>query len=134
MSGALAACASVNSQLGSSGTVVPSPTPVWISIFGVDSATTNSQTISGITSPIAISLANSGSGALFFGVNGVWIFYTGAFTVHAGDILAFSISVGNAAESGAITVTNVSNGSTTLATIAYVVKSSGGGGGRGNLP
>ena len=134
MTGAVAACASVNSQLGSSGTVVPSPAPVWINIFGVDSATTNSQTISGITSPITISLANSGSGALFYGVNGVWTFYTGAFTVRVGDILAFSISVGNAAESGAITVTNVSNGSATLATIAYVVKSSGGGGGRGNLP
>lgn len=128
------AAAGVNSQLGSSGTVVPSPSPVWLNIYGVDAGSTNSQTISGITSPITLSLASSGGGALLYSLNGVATPYTGPFTVNAGDILLFTIAVGLAGKSGTITVTNVSNGSATLATITYVVNSSGGGGGRGILP
>jgi hypothetical protein len=134
VTGAAMAAAGVNSQLGSSGTVVPSPTPVWPGIYGVDVGSTNSQTISGITSPITLSLSNSGGGALLYSLNGVATHYTGSFTVNAGDILLFTIAVGLAPKSGTITVTNVSNGGATLANINYVVNSSGGGGGRGILP
>ena len=119
---------------GGSGTVVPSPAPVWTNIFGTDYAATNSQTISGISNSIAITLANSGAGTLYYILNGVLTPYSGAFTVHVGDVLAFAISVGNSRLSGNITVTNVSDASATLATIPYVVRSSGGGGGRGILP
>lgn len=134
MTGAIVMAAGVNSQLGSAGTVVPSPTLVWLNIYGVDYASTNSQTVAGITSPITISLAVSGGGTLLYSLNGVAVHYTGPFTIQPNDILAFSIAVGNGAKSGTITVTNVSNGSATLATINYVVNSTGGGGGRGILP
>jgi hypothetical protein len=134
VTGALIAWLGGTAAYGAAGVVVPSPPPAWTNIFGSDYGATNSQTISGITTPITVSLANSGSGALLYILNGYQTPYTGSFTVHAGDILAFGIAVGNAVQSGAITVTNVSNGSATLATIGYVVRSSGGGGGRGILP
>ena len=137
MTAVLAAVAAICAEgiaSGGTGTVVPSPTPVWTSVFGIDYASTNSQTIQGISNSISISLANSGAGTLLYSLNGYATYYTGAFTVRVGDILAFAIAVGLAAESGAITVTNVSNAGATLATIPYVVKSSGGGGGRGILP
>ena len=134
MAGAVIAWLGGTAAYGVSGVVVPSPAPVWTNIFGFDYAATNSQTILGITTAITISLANSGSGALLYILNGYQTPYTGSFTVHVGDILAFGVAVGNAAQSGTITVTNVSNGSAALATIAYVVKSTGGGGGRGILP
>ena len=137
MTGIVAAIAAVCAEgvaAGGAGAVVPSPVPVWSNIFGTDYASTNSQTISGISNSISITLANSGSGTLLYNLNGYATYYTGAFTVRAGDILAFTVLAGNAAESGAITVTNVSNAGATLATIAYVVRSSGGGGGRGIIP
>jgi hypothetical protein len=134
MLAAAAVIASEGVASGGTGTVVPSPAPVWANIFGFDYASTNSQTILGISNSIAITLANSGTGTLYYILNGFLTPYTGAFTVHVGDILAFAVSVGNSPLSGNITVTNVSDGSATLATIAYVVRSSGGGGGRGILP
>ena len=137
MTGMLAAAAVVCAggvASGGTGTLVPSPTPVWNNIFDIDSGSTNSQTISGISNQITISLAATGGGVLLYSLNGYSAYYTGAFTVHVGDILSFTIIVGNSAQSGTVTVTNVSNGSATLATFTYVVKSSGSGGGRGIIP
>jgi len=134
MSGAIAAMAACCGQSAASGVVIPSPTPAWSAIYGLDNGITNNQTISGITAPMSISAANSGGGTLIYILNGTSSLYTGAFTVHAGDVLAWSIAVGLTTESGTITVTNASDGGATLATIAYVVRSSGGGGGRGALP
>jgi hypothetical protein len=137
VTGTLAASAVIAAEgvaSGGTGTVIPSPAPGWVNIFGVDYGSTNSQTISGISNSIAITLANSGTGTLYYILNGYLTPYTGAFAVHVGDILAFAVSVGNSPLSGVITVTNVSDASATLATINYVVKSSGGGGGRGVLP
>jgi hypothetical protein len=133
MTGAVLGWLGGTAALGASGVVAPSA-PAWSDIYGEDYASTNSQTISGITSPISITLAKTGGGALSFVLNGAFMNYTGAFTVVAGDIMAFGIAVGLTAKSGTITVTNVSNGSATLATINYVVTSSGGGGGRGIIP
>jgi len=133
LSGALLMLAGAAGGVGG-GVVIPSPTPVWSAIYGQDTAVTNNQTIGGITAPMSISAANSGGGTLIYILNGTSSLYTGAFTVHAGDVLAWSIAVGLTTESGTITVTNASDGGATLATIAYVVRSSGGGGGRGALP
>jgi hypothetical protein len=133
----LAAAAVVCSEgvvSGGTGTVIPSPTPVWNNIFDIDSGSTNSQTISGISNQISISLTATGGGVLLYNLNGYSTYYTGAFTVRVGDILSFTVIVGNSAESGTVTVTNVSNASATLATFTYVVRSSGSGGGRGILP
>lgn len=133
MTGAVLAGLAGAAALGAGGVVAPA-SPGWTDIYGEDYASTNSQTISGITSPIAITLAKTGGGSLSFVLNGVATTYTGAFTVVAGDILAFGIAVGLTTKSGTITVTNVSNGGAALATINYVVTSSGGGGGRGIIP
>lgn len=134
MTGAIMGFMGALTAAASAGVVTPSPTPVWVNIFSIDYGSTNSQTIAGITSPISISLANSGSGTLYYILNGVQTHYTGAFTVQPNDILAFGIAVGNSPLTGAITVTNVSNSGATVATINYVVRSSGSGGGRGILP
>jgi hypothetical protein len=134
MTGAIAAIAGTAGQSAASGVVVPSPTPVWTSIYGYDYGVTNSQTISGISAPISISASNSGAATLFYVLNGVSTLYTGAFTARDGDVLAWSVAVGLTGKSGTITVTNGSDGGATLATITYVLVSTGGGGGRGVLP
>jgi hypothetical protein len=124
VTGIAAVLAAAGGASGVSGTVVPSPTPVWTSIYGFDSGATNVQTISGITSPISISAALSGGGTLFYTQNGAIKPYSGAFTVNAGDTLGWTVVfVTGGSVSGNITVTNISNGSATLAAIPYAVSS-----------
>jgi hypothetical protein len=107
--------------------------PMWTNIYGVDAGYTNNQTLTGFTGTLSISAANSGSGVLVYVLNGASTSYTGAFTAHPGDVLAWGVVVGLTTMSGTITVTNATT-STTLQAITYTVTSSGGGGGRGYLP
>jgi hypothetical protein len=134
LSGAALALIAGAAAAGSSGDVIPSPTPVWTAIFGYDVGTTNNQTLAGITSPISIAASATGSGVLLYVKNGTATFYSGPFTAVVGDVIAWTVLSGLSNVSGTITVTNASDAGATLATITYVVKSSGGGGGRGVLP
>jgi hypothetical protein len=134
MTGIAAALAGVSATSAASGVVIPSPTPVWTAIFGYDAGSTNNQTLAGISAPISLSASLSGAGALVYVKNGVGTLYTGAFTAVVGDVIAWTVLAGLSTVSGTLTVTNASNGGATLATIAYVVRSTGGGGGRGGLP
>lgn len=128
MSGAILAGLGAGGASGSGG-VAPSPAPVWTNISGWDVGSTNNQTLAGITSPIGLSASWTGGGFLIANLNGVPTLYTGAFTVHAGDVLSWSVGVAGATQSGAVTVRNVSNGGATLASFTYVVRTTSGGGG-----
>jgi hypothetical protein len=134
VTGVVAALAGITATSAASGVVIPSPTPVWTAIFGYDAASTNNQTLAGITAPISLSASLSGAGALLYVKNGVATLYTGAFSAVVGDVIAWTVLAGLSTVSGTLTVTNASDAGATLATIGYVVKSSGGGGGRGDLP
>ena len=127
MSGAVLATIGAGGASGSGG-VVPSPTPVWTNVSGYDYASTNNQTIAGITSPISLSASLTGSAYLVYTLNGTPNLYTGAFTVHAADVLSWSVGVTTTNQSGTVTIKNVSNGSATLATFTYSVKTTFGGG------
>jgi hypothetical protein len=108
------------------GIVTPSPTPAWTAIAGVDDASSNNQTIAGISAPMSIGATITGSGVLFYTRNGAPFVYTGAFTVHNADVIAWSVSTpGTNRVSGTITVLNDSDGGATLCTIAYHLASSG---------
>ena len=125
MNGTLMALAGAASAGGGTGVVI-TPTPSWVAIYDTDTGSTNTPAILGITTAISISLAKSGGGTLFYNLNGGFNLYTGAFTVHAGDTLGFIIDNSmSGTKTGTITVTNVSNGSVTVATFAYTVFSSG---------
>jgi hypothetical protein len=101
-----------------------SPTNTWSNIYGVGSGQSAVQTIAGLTGGhVAITLAISGSGNLFYVKNGVQTPYTGAFNVSNGDTLGFGVSnpTTGTNESGTVTVTDATH-SATLATLNYVVK------------
>lgn len=125
MSGAVLSLIASATNTASSG----SPVAVgWGPIYGVDAASSNTQTLSGFTGAISISAALSGGGTLIYSLNGSYTTYAGAFTAHAGDTLSWTIYVGHVAKAGNLTVTNVT-GSTTLATVAYAVDTSWNGSG-----
>jgi hypothetical protein len=108
------------------GTVIPNPL-TWTSIVGVDDASSNNQTVSGISAPMSIAAMITGSGQLFVTQNGVPFGYTGAFPANNGDVIAWSVSTpGTGRVAGTITVLNDSDGGATLCTIAYHLASSGG--------
>jgi hypothetical protein len=109
------------------GTVIPSPTPAWTSIAGVDDGYSNDQTISGISAPMSIAATITGAGVLFVTQNGAPFLYTGAFTAHNADVISWGVSTpGTSRVAGTITVLNNSDGGATLCTIAYHLVSSGG--------
>ena len=85
------------------GTTV-SPLPTWTSIFDTDVGSTNTITLAGITAPITISAAITGTGTLFYFLNGAFLPYTGAFSASAGDSLGWTIENGDSRRlSGVIT-------------------------------
>jgi hypothetical protein len=119
LSGILGALAAAGAALGSGGTPT---TPEWTGIFGVDAAYTNNVTMAGYTGSILVSASRTGSGLLYYVLNGVTSAYSAPLTVPVGATLGWGINVpGLSSVSGAVTVTDDTN-STTLATIAYTVK------------
>ncbi len=98
---------------------------VWTNIFGYGNGQSNTCTVASLTGAISISLANSGSGTLFYVLNGVQIAYTGPFKVVNTNTLAFVIqnpnATGGATKTGNVTVTNATT-SATIQVIAYIVK------------
>jgi hypothetical protein len=112
--------------IGGGGTVIPDAL-AWTSIAGVDQGSSNNQTIAGISAPMSIAATITGSGELFVTQNGIPFDYTGAFTAHNGDAIAWNVSTdGTSRAAGTITVVNDSDGGATLCTIAYHIASSGG--------
>ena len=122
MAGAMMALAGAAGVTGGTGVHV-TPTPAWGTAYGVGAAATATQTILGITTAISVSASLTGPSQLFYFLNGVFAYYTGAFTVHAGDTLSWGVvPAGITRESGTITVVNVSDAPAVLGTIAYSVK------------
>lgn len=109
---------------GGSGVVVPSPAPAWSDCRGDASVSTNNVTISGITVPISVQITNSGSASIYYNLNSSYMLYTGAFTVHPSDVLAW-IVYNNAhpgtRQTGTVTVINVSNAGGAMASFAYSI-------------
>lgn len=90
----------------------------WADISGATPQSNANQTISGIDATISISLGKTGSGILTYDLNGAgFTAYSGAFNVTNGQTLRFQLS--GAGTSGTVTVTNDSDGSTTLDTFTY---------------
>ncbi len=107
---------------GGGGTIIPSPAPVWSNCYGDAAVSTNTVTIAAITGPISVSATNSGTAGLFYSLNGGFTPYTGAFTVSAGDVLGWTIvNTGLSRKTGTITVINVTNSHSTMATFTYSV-------------
>ena len=127
MAGVMTALAGMaNAAVVGSGVHV-SPTPAWGSIYGFGVPSTVSQTIAGITAPISVSASLTGTAILYYTLNSSFGLYSGAFTVHASDTLIWSVEApGSTRVAGTITVTNLSDGSATLGTIPYSVKSDSG--------
>ncbi len=104
---------------GGGSDVTPAPLD-WTDAFGDIIAHTNSQTITGITTPISLAAGASGGGNLHYSLNGGSAGYLGAFAVAAGNTLIWSIlNTGTAAVSGTVTITNVSDGGATLDSFNY---------------
>jgi hypothetical protein len=107
---------------GGGGIVVPGPL-AWSNIFDVGAGSTDTQTLTAITTPISISATLSGGGTAHSILNGSAAFYAGAFSVSAGDALAWLIvNAGPIAVAGTVTVANQSDGGAVLDTFTYTVK------------
>src|SRR5205823_6129143 len=120
--GAMMALAGAAGVTGGTGVHV-SPTPAWGTAYGVGAATTATQTILGIATAISVSASLTGPSDLYYFLNGVFAYYSGAFTVQAGDTLASGVvPAGVTRESGTITLVNVSDAAAVLGTVAYSVK------------
>jgi hypothetical protein len=118
MSGALMLLASGNGGASPGGTTLD---PLhWTNITGSFAGATNTQTISGISAPVSISVAITGGAALRYALNGAYANYTGAFNVVATDTLSWLVVSGGGARAGTITVTNATS-ATVVATINYSV-------------
>lgn len=117
MTGILAGLAGGNSTVATSGAVA---TVHWANIFGAGSGSTNKQTLSGFTGAISVSATLSAGGTLYYNLNGTVKAYTGAFAVHPGDVLAWTISVNTTQASGNLTVTDVTH-SATIQVVPYVI-------------
>lgn len=128
MAGALTALLGSGGSAGGSGGVVPSPTPVWSSIYDTDVGSTNVQTISGIGGSISISVVQSGGGALWYTLGSGLTPYGGPFPVSVGSDLGFTVfnHVGGGTITGTLTVKNQSDGGATLGVISYLVFDSDG--------
>ena len=128
VTGALAAL-TTNGNLGSSssaGAVAPAALS-WNDIYVEDSGSTQTVVITGLTAPIQVAATKTGSAQLTYILNGTYVSYSGAFTVHPNDTLGWAvISTSTADQSGLVTVTNVTN-ATILDTFNYTVYSSRGG-------
>ncbi len=127
MTGVIAATAGTGGGTSTvGGTVVPN-TLAWTSIVGDDAASSNNQTISGISAPMSMAATITGSGELYYVQNGTTFNYTGAFTAHNGDVIAWGVELpGTIRAAGTVTVLNNSDGGAVLCTIPYHLASSGG--------
>jgi hypothetical protein len=92
----------------------------WTNITGSFAGATNTQTISGITNPVSLSVVITGGATLRYDLNGTYANYTGAFNVVATDTLSWLVVSVGSAHAGTITVTNATT-STVVATISYSV-------------
>ncbi len=125
MTGAIAALVSNGAGGGGGGIVAPAALS-WNDIYGEDSGSTQTCVITGITSPIQIAATKTGGAQLAYILNGTYAAYVGAFRVNPNDALGWSaISTSTADQSGVVTVTNTTTG-TTLDTFNYTVYSSRG--------
>ena len=125
MSGAVILSAGMAQTGGGSGIVIPDALE-WTDAYGGIVATTNLQTITGITAPVSIAAALSGGGGLQYILNGATKFYSGAFSASAGDTLGWSVlNVSTVSVSGTITITNASDGGATLDAPTYIATGSG---------
>ncbi len=100
-------------------------------LYGVDTASTQTLTVTGLSAPVTLGARHTGSGLLGYALNGNPALYTGAFVVHSGDQLSWFLTippVGPTSAAGMVTITNVSAG-TTLDSFNYVLNSS-----RGPIP
>lgn len=118
MTGAHAALANAGGATASTFSNTPTPTPVWADIYVHTFGSDAPVTIAGITVPISISMSRTGSGTIYYGLNGSFTNYSAPFTVNAGDLLQWGAK--GSGTSGAITVTNATT-STVLDTINYTV-------------
>jgi hypothetical protein len=110
---------------GSVGSVAPAAIS-WNDIYGEDSGSTQTALITGITAPIQLAASKTGGAELAYILNGIYVAYRGAFAVYPNDALGWStISTSTADQSGVVTVTNVTSG-TTLDTFNYTIYSSRG--------
>ena len=118
MTGVLAALVGAGS--GSAGGAVPHAM-AWNNIFAGTQGSTQILTVAGIGGGVApITASLSGSGTLFYTLNGAAVAYTGAFNVSDGDTLGWSIlNVGTSTYSGTATI---KSGSTTISTFTYTVR------------
>ena len=124
MSGALIATCGVGAP-ASAGSVAPGPL-AWMDLYGVDTASSQTLTVTGLTAPVTLGASHTGSGLLGYVLNGNPALYTGAFIVHPGDQLSWFLTippVGPTSAAGMVTITNVSAG-TTLDRFNYVLNSS----------
>lgn len=127
MTGAIAVLLSNGSAgAGGSGNILTPSTLSWNDIYGEDSGSTQSSLVAGITSPIQVAANKTGGAQLAYILNGAYGAYAGAFTVHPNDTLGWATtSTSTADQSGVVTVTNTTTG-TTLDTFNYTIYSSRG--------
>ncbi len=121
MSGAILAALGLGTGGAGGGDVVPAAVN-WTDVYDIAVGSTNLQTITGISRPISRSASLTGSGGLQTVVNGASHPYAGAFTVAAGNTVAFLIvNTGIMTVTGTVTIANVSGGGTVLDTFNYTV-------------
>ena len=126
MTGALAALVSNGGVGGGGGGIVAPAALSWNDIYGEDSGATQMAVVTEITGPIQVAASKTGAAQLAYILNGTYAAYSGWFTVHPNDVLGWSaVSTSTADQSGVITVSNITNG-TTLDTFNYTVYSSRG--------
>lgn len=99
------------------------PNPMnWTAVVGVSPRTTNTQTVTGITTDITLHASRTGGASVAWIKNGanVGLITGGDLSVSLDDTVAFQVT-GNT--SGDVTVTNVSDGNALIDTFAYSVTS-----------
>lgn len=116
MSGA-AIAASVGATVG----IDVTPNPIsWPNISGINIGSTGDQTITGFGAPISLEVTFTGSGLIRYQLNDgalTTIASGSSFTAHNNDKIGFFSGAG----SGTVTITNLSDSSTVLATFTYFV-------------
>ena len=128
MAGAMMALAGAKpGSGGGGGATTPFPAPVWVNVYATDVGSTNFQTINGITEPITLTVVDTGGSLLYYSQNGAYHDYLGGFTVSDGDVINWvPHNTTGARIAGAVTITNVTDSSATLATFNYSLDASGG--------
>jgi hypothetical protein len=124
MTGAIAALVGAGGAGGGGGTVGALS---WGSISGSQAGSNAALTITGISSAHSFEAGPSSGGvSLGYTLNGTYVAYTGAFNVHNGDTLGWTV-VNNTkpTKSGTVTVTDLTDGGAVVDTFSYVVVGTG---------